>query len=108
MIALIFSWNEEIKPKERPGFSGYYLTIEIQKVYAEVSFESEVKTSTKRFFVYNLKPACLALHVIEDLIRRYTRCLCKEEMEYILKGLLSMEKIASNFSCYFFSFLEGF
>ena len=81
MIALIFSWKEEIKSKKRPGFCCCYLTIELQKVYVEVLFENnQVKTSTKRFFVDNLKPAWLALHVIEDLIRRYSRCSCKEEM----------------------------
>ena len=98
MIGLIFSWKEEIKSKKRPGFCCYYLTIELQKVYAEVLFKNnKVKMSTKRFFVDNLKPAWLALHVIEDLIRRYSRCLCKEEMEYLLEDPLSMEKIVSKF-----------
>ena len=98
MIALIFSWKEEIKSKERPGFCCYYLTIELQKVYDDVLFKNNnVKTSTKRFFVDNLKPAWLALHVIEYLIRRYSRCLCKEEMEYLLEGPLSLEKIVSKF-----------
>ena len=98
MIALIFSWKEETKSNERPGFCCYYLTIELQKLYDEVLFgNNKVKTSTKRFFVDNLKPAWLALHVAEDLIRRYSRCLCKEEMKYLLEDPLSMEKIVGNF-----------
>ena len=98
MIALIFSWKEEIKSKERPGFCCYYLTIELQKLYDEVLFKSnKVKKSTKRFFVENLKSAWLALRVIEDLIRRYSRCLCKEEMDYLLEGPLSIKKVVSKF-----------
>ena len=98
MIGLIFSWKEEIKSKERPGLCRYYLTIELQKFYAEVLFKNnKVKTSTKIYFVDNLKPAWLALHVIEHLIRRYSRCFCKKEMEYLLEGPLSMEKIVRKF-----------
>ena len=86
------------KIKGKTWFFCYYLTIELQKLYDEVLFKNnKIKTSTKRFFVDNLKPAWLALHVIEDLIRRYSRCLCKEEMKYLLEDPLPMEKIVGNF-----------